>query len=64
MSGGEVVLLAVVAVGALGGRQLPAAKRALGRGLQRFQRTLNEARREIDPDDRPAPRRRPTRLID
>ena len=66
MSGGEVVLLALIGVGAFGSRELPQAKRILGRGLQRFQRALNEARREMNPtSDDPAPRRpRGSRLID
>jgi Sec-independent protein translocase protein TatA len=62
VSGGEVVLLAVIGVGALGGRRVPEAKRLLGLGLQRFQRAINEARRSLEPTpDRP---RRPPRLID
>ena len=57
-----MVLLAVIGVGALGGRRVPEAKRLLGLGLQRFQRTLNEARRGLEPA--PDPPRRPPRLID
>jgi Sec-independent protein translocase protein TatA len=61
VSGGEVVLLAMIGVSALGGRRLPEAKRLLGWGLQRFQRAVNEVRRSVEPEDRP---RRPPRLID
>jgi Sec-independent protein translocase protein TatA len=64
VSGGEVVLLAVIGVGALGGRRLPDAKQALGLGLRRFQRALNEVRRELDPDRGPERRGERARLID
>ena len=63
MSGGELVLLAVIGVAALGGERLPAAKRALGLTLGRFQRAMNEVRRELNADREPSKARR-TRLID
>ena len=62
MSGGEVVLLALIGVGALGGRRLPEAKRLLGRGLGRFLRGVNEVRDSLSETD-PTPRE-PSRLID
>ena len=64
MSGGEVVVLGVIGVGALGGRRLPDARRVLGRMLVRLQRAVNEARHEIGLPEEP-PRRSPSqRLID
>jgi len=53
MSGGEVVLLLVIALLALGAHRLPEAGGALGKGLRQFHRALNEARSAITDDDEP-----------
>ena len=65
MSGGELVLLLVVALLALGARRLPEAGGMVGKGLRQFHRALNEARGSFAEDPNP-PRvaRRPERLID
>jgi sec-independent protein translocase protein TatA len=65
MSGGELVLLLLIALLALGARRLPEAGGMLGKGLRQFHRALNETRGAIteDPDAlRAMPR--PQRLID
>jgi sec-independent protein translocase protein TatA len=56
VSGGELVLVIVIALLAFGARGLPDAGRSLGRGLREFQRALNEARRSMN-EERPSPRR-------
>jgi Sec-independent protein translocase protein TatA len=65
MSGGELFLLLLIALVALGAHRLPEAGRTLGKGLRDVQRALNEARRSMDEgiDDSRAPARR-DRLID
>ena len=63
MSGGELLLLLVIALLALGAHRLPEAGRLLGKGLRDFQRVLNEARHAVgEAEERPRPR--PRRLID
>lgn len=65
MSGGELLLLLLVALLALGARRLPEAGGMVGKGLREFHRALNEARGAITDD--PSPPRsagRPKRLID
>lgn len=66
VSGGELVLLLLVALLALGARRLPEAGGMVGKGLRQFHRALNEARGAIT-DEAPSPPRpakRPERLID
>ncbi|HUL03841.1 MAG TPA: twin-arginine translocase TatA/TatE family subunit [Gemmatimonadales bacterium] len=65
MSGGELFLLLLIALLALGAHRLPEAGRTLGKGLRDVQRALNEARRSIAgglEESRPPARR--DRLID
>ena len=65
MSGGELFLLLLIALVALGAHRLPEAGRTLGKGLRDVQRALNEARRSMDSgldESRPVARR--DRLID
>jgi TatA/E family protein of Tat protein translocase len=65
MSGGELLLLLLIALLALGARRLPEAGGIVGRGLREFHRALNEARGAIGEDqDAPRAAARPTRLID
>jgi sec-independent protein translocase protein TatA len=68
MSGGELLLVLVIALLALGARRVPEVGGMVGKGLRQFHRALNEARGAIaqDPETPPAARRptRPTRLID
>lgn len=65
MSGGELVLLLLIALLALGARRLPEAGGLVGKGLREFHRALNEARGAMTGDqDAERPPRRPERLID
>jgi len=67
VSGGELLLLLVIGLLALGAHRLPDAGRTVGKGLRGFQRALNEARRAVtDEPDAPSPpaRARGRRLID
>jgi TatA/E family protein of Tat protein translocase len=65
MSGGELLLLLLIALLALGARRLPEAGGLVGKGLREFHRALNEARGAITQDpDAPRAARRPKRLID
>ena len=65
MSGGELLLLLLIALLALGAHRLPEAGGMVGKGLREFHRALNEARGAVG-DDQGAPPvpRRPERLID
>jgi len=65
MSGGELLVLLVIALLALGAHRLPEAGRTVGKGLRDVQRALNEARRSMQEGagEPPAPPR-PNRLID
>lgn len=65
MSGGELLLLLLIALLALGAHRLPEAGGMVGKGLREFHRALNEARGAIS-EDRDPPREggRPKRLID
>ena len=65
MSGGELVLLLLIALLALGARRLPEAGGMMGKGLRQFHRALNETRGALSDDpDRPPIKSRPRRLID
>ena len=70
LSGGEILLLLVIALLAFGAEGLPEAGRAVGKGLREFRRALNSARDEIErPGDVPPappapPSRPPRRLLD
>ena len=67
MSFGELVLLAIIAVLALGTGRLPEAGKIVGRGLRNFHRGMREARDFLSENDasrdRPESHRR-SRLID
>jgi TatA/E family protein of Tat protein translocase len=65
MSGGELLLVLLIALLALGAHRLPEAGGLVGKGLRQFHRALNEARGAIaeDPGAR-RPAGRPKRLID
>jgi Sec-independent protein translocase protein TatA len=65
MSGGEVLLLLLIALLAIGAHRLPEAGGLVGKGLREFHRALNEVRGAIAEDPH-APHRagRPKRLID
>ncbi|HUL50876.1 MAG TPA: twin-arginine translocase TatA/TatE family subunit [Gemmatimonadales bacterium] len=66
MSFGELVLLAMIAVLALGARRLPEAGRLFGKGLRNFHRGMRETRDFLshDMDSPEPPRSRHSRLID
>jgi sec-independent protein translocase protein TatA len=67
LSGGEILLLLVIALLAFGAERLPEAGRAVGKGLREFRRALNQARDEIErPGEAPPapPSRPPRRLLD
>lgn len=65
MSGGEVLLLLLIALLALGARRLPEAGSMVGKGLRQFHRALNEARGAVGDDpDPPRSVRSTKRLID
>jgi Sec-independent protein translocase protein TatA len=65
VSGGELVLLLLVVLLALGARRLPDAGRLVGKGLRTLHRARNEMRTSIDDaTERPHPAARATRLID
>lgn len=65
MSGGELLLLLLIALLALGAHRLPEAGGMVGKGLRQFHRALNEARGAItDDQDPPRSARRTKRLID
>lgn len=59
LSGGELILLAVIALLAFGAHRLPDATKAVGKGLREFRRALNETRDAVErseetPPDPPA----------
>lgn len=68
LSGGEILLLLIIALLAFGAERLPEAGRAVGKGLREFRRALNQARDEIErPGETPPaapPPRPPRRLLD
>jgi TatA/E family protein of Tat protein translocase len=65
MSGGELLLLLLIALLALGAHRLPEAGGLLGKGLREFHRALNDARGAIAEDhDAPRAAPPPKRLID
>jgi TatA/E family protein of Tat protein translocase len=65
MSGGELLLVLLIALLALGAHRLPEAGGLVGRALREFHRALNEARGAIAEDPGPPrPAGRPKRLID
>ena len=54
LSGGELLLLLVIALLAFGARRLPDATKAVGKGLREFKRALNETRDAVErPDETP-----------
>jgi len=67
LSGGEILLLLIIALLAFGAERLPEAGRTVGKGLREFRRALNQARDEIErPGEAPAapPKQAPRRLLD
>lgn len=67
LSGGEILLLLIIALLAFGAERLPEAGRAIGKGMREFRRALNQARDEIErPGEAPVapPPRPPRRLLD
>ena len=66
MSGGELLLLLMIALLVLGAQRLPDAGRTVGNALREFRRAINEARDAIDEESaaRSQPPRRTSRLID
>ncbi len=55
LSGGELLLLLVIALLAFGAHRLPDATKAVGKGLREFKRALNETRDAVErpPDETP-----------
>jgi sec-independent protein translocase protein TatA len=67
LGGGEMVILAIIALLVFGAGRLPEAGRAVGKGLREFRRALSEAQDAISraPSDEPGrAERRPSRLSD
>ncbi|HUK21980.1 MAG TPA: twin-arginine translocase TatA/TatE family subunit [Gemmatimonadales bacterium] len=66
MSFGELVLLGIIAVLALGAGRLPEAGRIVGKGLRNFHRGMREARDVLSQDAESSgpTASRPRRLID
>ena len=58
MSGGELLVLILVVLLALGAHRLPEAGRMVGKGLRNFHRARYEARGALgEPRDAPGPKR-------
>ncbi len=55
LSGGEIVILLVIALLVFGGRGLPEAGRTIGKGLRDFRRSWNEAQDALNRPDHPSP---------
>jgi TatA/E family protein of Tat protein translocase len=65
MSGGEILILLLVVLLALGAHRLPEAGRMVGKGLRDFHRARHEARGALaDQRDPPSAPARRQRLID
>jgi sec-independent protein translocase protein TatA len=68
LSAGEILILAFIALLVFGGKGLPEAGRAIGKGLREFRRALSDARDAVERPDQPdppsAPAERPKRLLD
>jgi len=59
LSGGEIVILLVIALLVFGGRGLPEAGRTIGKGLRDFRRSWNEAQDAFGRPDHPSPPQQP-----
>ena len=55
LSVGEITILLGIALLVFGGKGLPDAGRAIGKGLREFRRALNEAQDAMGRPDDPAP---------
>lgn len=69
LSGGEILILLLIALLVFGANRLPEAGKAVGRGLREFRRALSDARDAVErgpdaPGAEPPPDRPPKRLID
>jgi sec-independent protein translocase protein TatA len=73
LSPGEIVILLGIALLVFGGKGLPDAARALGKGLREFRRALSDAERELhtpaarrsgDPPERRDEQPPPKRLLE
>jgi sec-independent protein translocase protein TatA len=52
LGGGEILILAFIALLVFGGKGLPEAGRSIGKGIREFRRALGDARSAIErPDD-------------
>jgi sec-independent protein translocase protein TatA len=66
LSGGELLILAVIFLLVFGGRRMPEVGKAIGNGIREFHRAVNQARDAVTgeappPPSAPAP---PRRLLD
>jgi sec-independent protein translocase protein TatA len=68
LSGGELLILAVIFLLVFGGRRLPEVGKAIGNGMREFHRAVNEARDAVAGDAPPSPPQAsappPRRLLD
>lgn len=69
LSGGELLILAMIVLLVFGGRRMPEVGKAIGNGIRAFRRAVNEARDAVEGDGGGAPRsspppRPPMRLLD
>jgi sec-independent protein translocase protein TatA len=72
LGGGEILILAFIALLVFGGKGLPEAGRSIGKGLREFRRALGDARNAIErpegeppePPTPPASEGRPKRLLE
>lgn len=59
LSGGELLILAVIVLLVFGGRRMPEVGKAIGNGIRAFHRAVNEARDAVEGDGGGAPRSSP-----
>jgi sec-independent protein translocase protein TatA len=66
LSGGELLILAVIVLLVFGGHRMPEVGNAIGNGLRAFRRAVNEARDAVEGDIAPPPSTPspPRRLLD
>ena len=51
ISGGEIIIVLVIAVMLFGAKRLPEIARAMGKGMQEFKKATNEIKKEITTDN-------------
>ena len=51
ISGGEIIIVLVIAVMLFGSKRLPEIARAMGKGMHEFKKATNEIKKEITTDN-------------